>query len=295
MKKGRLIFAGLFTLILYAAICSSQTVNYGWEDPNGTSLGSYGNIYIAENINDANYVRTGIGALRLTEKPHSDTPIAYVAFITNLSTNDIIQAQFYGYDTTSTLPSMRIWAHYATSDNLNNNEGSAGGNTTYTSGDVMQPWSLVSHNWLFDSAGQTRDALVIEARVYSTPFNGDYSTDFFVDDLTIIAPDSATVIVPPADNDQCENATGVYLCIPYNGSTSAISNDTGIAWHRFGAPKNGRYVISLAGSDYDTTLVVYDSCGGVVLELNDDYYPDGTSKVLIDLSASQSCYIRIAF
>lgn len=112
MKKGKWIFAVCFTLILFAKVCLGQTVNYGWEEPNGTILGSYGNVYIAENIDDANFVRTGSGALRLTEKPHSGTPIAYVAFITNLSTNDIVQAQFYGHDTTGTMPSMRIWAHY---------------------------------------------------------------------------------------------------------------------------------------------------------------------------------------
>lgn len=156
------------------------------------------------------------------------------------------------------------------------------------------PWSGVSHVWLFDSAGLTRDALVIEARLYSTPLNGDYSTDFFIDDLTVTAPASATIIVPPADNDQCENAGSSYLCVPYIGSTSAPSNDTDVAWHRFSAPKDGRYAISLAGSDYDTTLAIYDSCGSVPTATNDDYYPDGTSKILVDLSASQSCYIRIA-
>jgi hypothetical protein len=72
--------------------------------------------------------------------------------------------------------------------------GSAGGNLAYTAG---TGWDPVGHNWTFDSDAGARDALVIEARLYSTPITDeDASTVFFIDDLIVMAPDHAVISIP---------------------------------------------------------------------------------------------------
>lgn len=200
-KKGKrmnakfLIRLAVVVSLSVVPVYAVQIVNYGWEDGVGTILGSFGNLVNPTNVDTTVY--GGFRALRVTESPHSGTPQAYLAFVTNLNNLDIINASFYGYDVTPTpnAPSLRIWAHYATSDNINDFQGSADGNLTYTSG---AGWEQLSYSWVFDSLGDTRDALVIEARLYSTPaIDPAGSTDFFIDDLSVTAPDTATIHVAP--------------------------------------------------------------------------------------------------
>ena len=93
-------------------------------------------------------------------------------------------------------PSLRIWASYATSDDITNYSGSAGGNSTYSSGTPINPWSEVGHQWTFDSNDGARDALVIQARFY----NANDGDTLYVDDLnvTVTGDDlSGTVINTP--------------------------------------------------------------------------------------------------
>jgi len=184
----RVMLALLATLFI-TGTANAATVTYGWED-GGTILGSYGNLVDPLNVSDK--VNSGSYALKVTESPHSGTPQAYVGFVTGLTDGDVIDAGFFGYDDTpGASPSLRIWGHYALSGDIDSYEGSASGNYTYTDG---TGWSEVSHSWTFDSDGGARDALVIEARLYSTPStdpNG--STDFWIDDLTITAPDHAGI------------------------------------------------------------------------------------------------------
>ena len=182
---------GLSAVSTYAAL-----VSYGWEDGTGTILGSFGNLVNPTNVGAPDPVHTGNRALRVTEHPHENTPEAYLAFVTNLNDGDSVGAGFFGYDTTiDDYPEMRIWAHYATSDNIFNYQGSASGNTTYTSG---IGWEELTHLWTFDSDGGTRDALVIVARLYSYPVTDpDASTDYFIDDLWVRAPDTATIYTAP--------------------------------------------------------------------------------------------------
>jgi hypothetical protein len=51
--------------------------------------------------------------------------------------------------------------------------------------------------------------------------------------------------------------------------------------------------ISLCGSSFDTTLAVFDSCGGIELACNDDYCAL-QSQLTIDLTAGQTYLIRVA-
>ena len=194
MKRVLGLFCAVFLISGFFCIAQAATVNYGWED-GGTILGSYGNLVDPENVSGIS--NSGSYSLKVTEAPHYSTPQAYLGFVTGLTDGDIIEASFFGYDDTpGASPSLRIWASYATSDDINNYVASAGGNSTYTDG---YGWDEVSYSWTFDSNGGTRDALVIQARLYSTPSTDtEGSTDYYIDDLTITAPDCATIITPSA-------------------------------------------------------------------------------------------------
>jgi hypothetical protein len=182
-----------------AGLAPLATYDYGWEN-GGTVLGSYGNLSAAANVASGTdpYTSTtvlphgGSAMLQVTESPEGGTPQGYIAFVENLANGDVVDASFWGWDSTpGASPSLRLWAHYAQSGDVSSYAGSAGGNSTYTDG---TGWSQLSHTWTFDDGGGTRDALVIEARLY-TPTGAD-GTDYWIDDLQVIAPDTATVTFP---------------------------------------------------------------------------------------------------
>jgi hypothetical protein len=182
-----MVSAGLVVVGLLAAPASATTFGtvYGWEDGVNTILGSYGNLTNPLNVTEPpGHVHKGLRALQVTEAPHSGTPQAYLAFIEGLTDGDIIDASFFGWDDTPGLsPSLRIWAHYAVSGDITSYNGSAGGNSTYSAG---TGWSKLSHSWTFDSSLGTRDALVIEARLYSYPgTDPTASTDYWIDNLSV--------------------------------------------------------------------------------------------------------------
>lgn len=106
---------------------------------------------------------------------------------------------------------------------------------------------------------------------------------------------------PPA-NDKCIAAVAVPLDIPYNGSTSGsagtdisicATNDLADVWHSFTPAQTGDYVISLCGSLFDTTLAVYDACGGIELDCSDDAC-GLQSELILSMDASQTYLIRIS-
>ncbi|MCZ4305320.1 PEP-CTERM sorting domain-containing protein [Zoogloeaceae bacterium G21618-S1] len=179
-----------------------QTVDYGWEDGVGTILGSYGNVADASNVSGAQSGSDGAGPynvsgahsgtqfLHIAETPLSGTPQAYLAFVTGLSSGDVVSARFWGYDTSAgNNPSLRIWGHYADASDINSYVKTAGGSNTYTDGNG---WSELSNTWTFD--GGATDGLVIEARLYSMTSGGTSDrTDFWIDELRISAPDHASI------------------------------------------------------------------------------------------------------
>ncbi len=180
----------LVGLLAVVSVCcfavSANAATYGWEDGVGTILGSYGNLANPTNVSD--FVHTGNHALRVTEDPVGGTPQAYIAWITGLTDGDTIDASFFGYDDTpGASPSLRIWGHYTTSGDITDYHGSAGGNSDYTAG---TGWDEVAWSWTFDSNGGERDALVIEARLYS----GSDPTDYWIDDVTVTTSSSTAVI-----------------------------------------------------------------------------------------------------
>jgi len=184
-----------------------QTVEYGWEDGQGTILGSFGNLVDASNVTGVQTGSTGSGSytvpgaysgdrfLHVAEAPHSGTPQAYLAMIGGLGNGDVVEASFFGYDLSANgSPSMRIWAHYADSADIDSYLGSAGGNNVYTDG---SGWSEVDYQWTFDNAAA--DALVIEARLYSNPAtDAGARSDYWIDSLRVSAPDTARISVAAA-------------------------------------------------------------------------------------------------
>ncbi|MDP6528294.1 MAG: hypothetical protein QGI43_01175 [Gemmatimonadota bacterium] len=171
MKKTATMLLVAACVLGLASLASAQ--HCGWEDGTSTVLGSYGNLASATNV--TSMANTGAHSVELIESPVSGTPQAFVAFIEGLTDGDAVTAGFYGYDITpSASPSMRVWGHYGESGDIGSYNGSAGGNSTYTDG---SGWSMVDHTWTFDSSGGTRDALIVECRLYSTATAFTYYAD----------------------------------------------------------------------------------------------------------------------
>lgn len=188
------------------------TASYGWEDGQGTILGSFGNLTNAANVTTGDEYgasalvysnvtpHSGSHMLTISENPHASTPQAYIAYIENLEAGDVIDASYFGWDsTTSTGSSMRIWAHWANNGDVNSYVTSASGSNTYTDGNG---WSQVSYTWTNDDGlGGGYDALVIEARLYSSPSTSSDYSSYFVDDLAVTVTTSGSnnvVINTPA-------------------------------------------------------------------------------------------------
>ncbi|MFH1745425.1 MAG: C1 family peptidase [Planctomycetota bacterium] len=78
-------------------------------------------------------------------------------------------------------------------------------------------------------------------------------------------------------------------------SASCGGGGTADVWWRYLAPATGVAIIDTCGSDFDTVLSVYSTCGGVELACNDDYAECGNNSHLsLNVTASQYFYIRVA-
>jgi len=118
----------------------------------------------------------------------------------------------------------------------------------------------------------------------------------------------------PPVNNTCQDANEVVQYTPVTGSTttaygtditSCTTSDTRDVWYYFIPTISGRYMIDPNdpnGSDYDTSLAVFDDCGGTELACNDDYtdydswgYRDVvTSRIIVSLVEGETYYIRIS-
>jgi len=109
-------------------------------------------------------------------------------------------------------------------------------------------------------------------------------------------------------NDECARAIPVRANEAYNGSTlratgtdvsSCADKDTYDVWHSFTADFDYEYMIRLCGSAFDTTLAVFDECGGTELACNDDAEPgvcpsELQSQLTLSLRKGLTYLIRIA-
>lgn len=178
----------IFVLILLLAVSqitfADITETYGWEGTE-TILGMHPADGLTATI-VTNPLHTGSQSLRL-ERVADETAKAYVAWIVGLNDGDVVAGSFFRYDTTpGTAPSCRIWGHWNDDPgDINVYSGSASGQNDYGPG---LGWDEATYTWTVE-AGHT--GLVIEVRIYSNP------TDVvWIDDMTIVAPDGATIRLP---------------------------------------------------------------------------------------------------
>ncbi len=204
-------------LILSFPVVAQQSMTFDWEDGVATVLGTYGNANVA---NSGDRASSGTRSLKYWEDPISGTPQAYVWWVTGCAANDSIFASFYMYDDTPDpdyYPRGRIWAHYTTDpSDVTSYGGSAGGNSTYTSG---IGWEQLSYGWKIPDPF-TNDGFVVEARIYSGSAGSNDSL-LYVDEAYIWTSSSTAII---------HNAAGdvpVELC---TFAASATPEEVELTW-----------------------------------------------------------------
>jgi len=163
---------GLIVLIvlLLAQAASAVRWVYSWCD-GGTVLGMNGSgtpPVIATNVAYPDPVCSAPRSLRLEHNSPGDTPVVHVAYVYPLTDGDLVKGRVRIYDMPhDTTPAGHLWAHYV-DGGLWNPAGDAGGNPMTNPPNSVY-WRWVEWTWTFDSAGGSRDGLVIEVRVYGDP------------------------------------------------------------------------------------------------------------------------------
>lgn len=187
------VFITIVLLAVSQVATAEITETYGWEGTE-TVMGMYPAYGLIATIT-TDPVHTGSQALRL-ERLSSSTPQGYVAWVVGLTDGDEVTGSFWCYDITPGVsPSGRIWAHWNDDPgDVNGHNGSASGNDAYSQG---IGWELIEWTW---TVVDSHTGIVLEARIYSNP--GDI---IWVDDMTITAPDGATIWTP--GNLALENTT----------------------------------------------------------------------------------------
>jgi len=121
----------------------------------------------------------------------------------------------------------------------------------------------------------------------------------------VSCPSFACPVTPPP-NDACTDCARVLTGVTYHGRTRAATgtdisscgdNDTLDAWNCWTADCTGRVSITTCGSSFDTTLAVYDACGGHELACDDDgcqFLPARRSRVTLDVTEGTTYSIRVA-
>lgn len=109
---------------------------------------------------------------------------------------------------------------------------------------------------------------------------------------------------PIMPNDLCDNPDTLIAGIDYPGTTVEASgatestcadNDSLDVWYSYTPADSNLISITLANSDFDTTLAVYDSCNTEELACNDDFaHPDINSQVALYMTEGATYLIRVA-
>jgi hypothetical protein len=111
-----------------------------------------------------------------------------------------------------------------------------------------------------------------------------------------------------SENDECADSITAEEGVPFVGSTvsatgtnssSCVSDgedalDYLDVWHNYTPVVSGEVTIRTDGSDFDTTLAVFDACGGTELACNDDSGSSFTSQIVINMTAGQTYQVRVA-
>jgi ELWxxDGT repeat protein len=104
-------------------------------------------------------------------------------------------------------------------------------------------------------------------------------------------------------NDECSGAAQIQLGQIYYGSnynaegndiTSCAYNDSNDIWYYFQPRTAGEYTIAVNSDEFDTTLAIFNACGGNELACNDDYYMTTDSQISYNMVKGKRYYIRVA-
>lgn len=115
--------------------------------------------------------------------------------------------------------------------------------------------------------------------------------------------DEEVCYVEPPPNDECESGIIVEDNSTFTASTHGATgtdlsncsiNDTLDVWHNYTPSFSGEVTISTEASGFDTTLSIFDACGGTELACDDDSGSGLTSRIVIFMTAGQTYQIRIA-
>lgn len=105
-------------------------------------------------------------------------------------------------------------------------------------------------------------------------------------------------------NDTCADAVELIEGVPYPGDTTGATGSdlTGCGyqdeldvWHTYVPTAGGEVTITTDGSSFDTTLAVFNACGGLEMACNDDYSLNNTqSKVEVTVVKGKTYLVRVA-
>ena len=131
---------------------------------------------------------------------------------------------------------------------------------------------------------------------------GGYNANRGTGDLTIS-------LIPYPSNDDCANAIAINEVdgLGYsttNGHASGVRPSCGGStnpidiWYAYTATQTGSAVFSLCGSDYNTRLAIWSSCGGTELACNDDAYwcsySTENSELTMNVTNGTTYYVQVA-
>jgi hypothetical protein len=166
-----------------------------------------------------------------------------------------------------------------------------------------------------DNAAPGRDLNVAEAVVSLEELNLDGFGDYSGKELTAVSISNSSnfsagfalfavtvateVSAPP--NDDCADCTevieGRYDGTNHGASGEDVSscgdNDWRDVWYCYRSSATGTATASLCGSDFNTTIAVYDQCDGTEIVCNDDFCGD-QSEAGWEASAGSVYLIRVA-
>ncbi|MBL8877533.1 MAG: hypothetical protein JNG88_00310, partial [Phycisphaerales bacterium] len=111
---------------------------------------------------------------------------------------------------------------------------------------------------------------------------------------------AAPALAQPA-NDNCTSPQAQSDIITFVASSAGATNDgaatcggTNDIWFNYQASVTGTVAIDTCGSDFDTTLAAFDSCGGTELACDDDSGCGNTSLIQFAVTGGQTYRLRVA-
>ncbi len=194
MRKLVLTLA-LLGMVVPAAVAA--TYSYSWDEASApTHLGSFDDAIIGacKPAANRNAGDGGDGLLLTKDIAFPEPGQAFLAAVWGLSAGDSVTVSYWRYDPTDLLPDARLMAHYndelvvaddPTGQNMAANDGNCLGNMEWG---WETGWEQFDWTWVIED-GHT--GLVIDAWVY-----GELGDQIRVDDLTVTAPDHASVRLP---------------------------------------------------------------------------------------------------